>query len=90
MILSMKSESFLITATFKAQKGIKDIVKIVHVTSLFQPQCYEATRILFVCKENKMNDFFQQFLLFRVSLHCAIRTVPQCLRVVLLMQKQVF
>ncbi len=26
-------------------------------------------RILFVCKENKNNDFIQQFLLFRVSLH---------------------
>ncbi len=40
----MKSESFLnfhidsnATDTFKAQKGNKDIVKIVHVTSVAQP-----------------------------------------------------
>ncbi len=38
----MKSESFLTpiesntTDTFKAQKGSKDIVKIVHVTSVVQ------------------------------------------------------
>ncbi len=32
---------------FKAQKGSKDIVKIVHVTSVVQPYCYEAMRILF-------------------------------------------
>ncbi len=40
---------------FKAQKGIKDIVKIVHVTSVVQPEFYEATGILFVHKENKKN-----------------------------------
>ncbi len=37
----MKSESFPIdsnaTDTFKAQKGSKDIIKIVHVTSVVQP-----------------------------------------------------
>ncbi len=41
------------TDTFKAQKGSKGIIKIVHVTSVDHPQWYEATRILFVCKENK-------------------------------------
>ncbi len=41
---------------FMAQKGSKDIVKIVHVTSVVQPiQCYESMRILFVHKENKNN-----------------------------------
>ncbi len=45
---------------FKAPKGSKDIVKIVHLTSVVQPEFYEATRILFVCKENK-NNFIQQF-----------------------------
>ncbi len=39
----------------KAQKRSKDIVKIIHVTSVVQQQFYEATRILFV-KENKNND----------------------------------
>ncbi len=48
---------------FKVQKGSKDIVKIVHVTSVVQPYFYEAMRIPFVCKENKDNDFIQQFLL---------------------------
>ncbi len=44
---------------FKAQKGSKesDIIKIVHVASVDQPYCYEATRIHFVHKENKNNDF---------------------------------
>ncbi len=36
-----------------AQKGSKDIIKIV------QPSFYEATRILFVHNENKNNDFIQ-------------------------------
>jgi len=40
-IFLMKSESFLIPhrliATFKAQKGSKDIIKIVHVTTVVQP-----------------------------------------------------
>ncbi len=43
------------TDTFKAQKGSKDIIKMVHVTSVAQPQFFEATRILFVRKENKNN-----------------------------------
>ncbi len=50
------------TTTFKAQKRCKDIVKIFHVTSVVQPYIYEATRILFVHKENKNNKFIQQFL----------------------------
>ncbi len=32
---------------FKAQKGTKHIVKIVHVTSVVQPLFYNATRIFF-------------------------------------------
>ncbi len=52
------------TDTFKAQKGSKDIIKIVHVTSVVQPLFYKATRILFVGEENKNNNFIQQFLLF--------------------------
>ncbi len=31
--------------------------------------------MLFVCKENKNNDFVQQLLLFRVSLRRAFRRV---------------
>ncbi len=40
------------TTTFKAQKGSKDIVKIVHVRSVVEPECYEATTILF-CAQRK-------------------------------------
>ncbi len=40
---------------FKAQKGSKDIVKIVHVTSVVQPLFYEAMRILFVFKAKCQN-----------------------------------
>ncbi len=41
------------TKRFTVQKGSKDIVKIVHVTSVVQPSFYEAARIIFVHKENK-------------------------------------
>ncbi len=34
---------------------------MVHVTSVVQLWFYEATRILFVRKENKNKDFIQQF-----------------------------
>ncbi len=47
--------------TVKAQKSMKDIVKIIHLPSVVQSECYEATRILFVNKENKNYDFTQQF-----------------------------
>ncbi len=46
---------------FQVQKRSKDIGKIIHVTSVVQPKFYEATRILFVCQENKNNDFVLQF-----------------------------
>ncbi len=48
----MKSESFLslcrqhVADTFKAQKGRKNIVKIINVIAVLQP--YEAMRILSV------------------------------------------
>ncbi len=47
---------------FKAQKGSKNIIKIVHVTSVVQPKCYEATRILFVrqvCAGQRAHGFHQ-------------------------------
>ncbi len=48
--------------TVEAHKSIKNIVKIVHLPSVVQSEFYDATRILFVCEENKNNDFFQQFV----------------------------
>ncbi len=44
------------TTTFKAQKGNKDNVKIVHVTSVVQPLFMKTTRILFAPR-NKNDDF---------------------------------
>ncbi len=41
---------------------MKDIVKIVHLPSVVQSEFYEVTRIVFVRKENKNNDFIQQFV----------------------------
>ncbi len=38
---------------YQAQKGSKDIIKIVHVTSVVQPQFYEATIILCVQRKQK-------------------------------------
>ncbi len=37
--------------------------------------------MLFVYKENKNNDFIQQFILFLVSLHHAFTRVPRHMRV---------
>ncbi len=51
----------------KVQVHSKDISKIVHVTSGVQLSFYELSRILFVCKENKNNDFIEQF--FSSSAH---------------------
>ncbi len=49
----------------KIQKGSKDINKIVHISgSTVMLSSYE---ILFVRKDNKNNNFIQQFLLFWVS-----------------------
>ncbi len=64
------------TDTFKAQKCSKDIIKIVHVHQWFNLNFTKLWEY-FVCKENKNNDFIQQFLLFRVSLGRAFTTVPQ-------------
>ncbi len=48
------------------------------------------TKILFfVRKENKNDDFIQQFLLFCVSLQHAFTRILQCIRVVLLMRSDV-
>ncbi len=42
----------------QTQKRSKDIDKTVHVTSVAQVQFCEATGILFVHKENKNNNLF--------------------------------
>ncbi len=55
----------------QVQKRSKDIKEIVHVTSVVQLQCYEATRILFVRKKNKINNNFSQQ--FFSSLSCLQR-----------------
>ncbi len=46
------------------QKHDKEIGKIIHVSSGVQLNFYEAARILLVRKENKNNDFIQQFVSF--------------------------
>ncbi len=50
------------TTTFKPQKGSKDIVKTVHLTSVVQPYSYEALRI-FLCRKKTKIRLYQQFLL---------------------------
>ncbi len=54
----MKSESFLpidsnVTTTFKAQKGSKDIIKIVHVTSVVQLYFMKLWEY-FLCAKNQI------------------------------------
>ncbi len=60
--------------TVKAQKSIKNSVKIVYLPSVVQSEFYDATRILFVRKENKNNDMCSTIRLLSVSLckHSAI------------------
>ncbi len=41
---------------------MKNIARVVHLPSVVQSDFYEATRILFVRKENKNNYFFEQFV----------------------------
>ncbi len=45
-------------------------------------------RILFVCKENKNNDFTPQFLLFHVSLRHVFMRVPRHMRVMFLLMPE--
>ncbi len=47
---------------------MKNIVKIVHLSSVVQSQFYEVTRILFVSKESKNNDIYSTICLLSVSL----------------------
>ncbi len=49
--------------TVKAQKSMKNIIKIVLLPSVVQSELHEVTRIIFVPKENKYNDFIQQFVI---------------------------
>ncbi len=77
-IFLIKSRAFWPSIESKAQKHRKDIVKIVCVTSMVQLWFCEATRILFVRKENKNNYLIQQFLLFHVSLNHAFTTHVVC------------
>ncbi len=66
----------------------KEINKIVHVISVDQRSFYEATRILFVRKENKNKVFIQRFLLFPVSLRPKFTVVPWHICVVQLTQER--
>ncbi len=55
--------------TVKVQKSMKSIVRVVHLPSVVESEFYNATRILFVCKENKNNYFFSKMCLLSVSPH---------------------
>ncbi len=71
----MKSESSLILhrqlKCSLTQKHSKDICKTVHVTSVAQLPFCEATRILFVRKENKSNNLFN-YSSPRVTIVCIL------------------
>ncbi len=45
-----------VITTVESQKSMKSIVRILHLPSVVQSEFYEATRILFVRKENKNNN----------------------------------
>ncbi len=45
-----------VSNTVKVQKRMKSIARVVRLSSVVQSEFYEATRILFVHKENKNND----------------------------------
>ncbi len=55
------------TTTFKAQRGSKDIVKIVHVSFVVQLKFHEAMRIFLCTKKTKItlfNNFFSSVSLW--------------------------
>jgi len=60
-----------------AQKRSKDIGKTVHVTSGVQPQSYEATRILFVRKENNNNIIYSTILLPELPSSAILERTPE-------------
>ncbi len=57
--------------TIKVQKSMKSIIRVVHLPSVVESEFYNATRILFVCKENKNNYFFQKCV-SSLSLHVTV------------------
>ncbi len=46
-----------VSNTVKVQKRMKSIARLVHLSSVIQSEFYEATRIIFVRKENKNKTF---------------------------------
>ncbi len=52
----------MVNYTVKVQKNMKNIVKIAHLPLVGQSEFNEATRTLFLRKENKYYDFIQQFV----------------------------
>ncbi len=56
--------------------SMKDIVRIVHLPPVVKSEFYEATRILFVCKEKK-KDFIHQFVSAGHKLLCQLRHIEQ-------------
>ncbi len=50
---------YQVNYTVKVQ-NMKSITRIHHLPLVVQYDCYEVTRILFVWKQNKNNDFIQQ------------------------------
>ncbi len=61
--------------TIKVQKGTKNIVKVVHVTSVVQSECYEVTRILFEVKKKKPTLYINYVLLFCLCFGCAFMSI---------------
>ncbi len=63
--------------TIKVQKGTKNIVKVVHVTSVVQSECYEVTRILFEVKNKtkKTTLYINYVLLFCLCFGCAFMSI---------------
>ncbi len=61
-----------VNTTVEVQKIMKSIARIVHLPSVVQSEFYEATILLFVCKENKNNDFFQFKDLYSTCIYALI------------------
>ncbi len=61
--------------TVEVQKRIKSIARILHLPSVIQSEFYEATRIHFVHKENKNNDFYNDFFYNNYSPLCVSSSV---------------
>ncbi len=74
-------ESCFTSLSSKVKGNLKDSFTWNEMNGTFEIHLKIILKILFVCKENKNNDFIQQFLLLCVSFLRAFTTAPRVPRI---------